>query len=856
MAFAQDGSVPPPAAGNTTAVPAPVISPVPFAAPLRRPGVPPPVAPSAIPAPVTASPVPSPILPAPSAIPSPAGIPAPGAVTPPNPAPGFAVPIPGPAPIPGPTANATGIPGPAANGGGAFNPNLPPSTFGGPATPGPGAPIRPNGFTAPAPGSVNQPPPVETVKVDPAIIASTPLLQGVDHPDQIVVAAFSNETAPQIISLIEFYTGKIILQDQALPATRINFAVTGNISLAEAVFALENLLNMNGVAILPMSGRIFRAVPNAAITTQTPAILSGNDSISSLLTDQSVYSRFFHLDYITSDDAARLLTPFMSPRISALISFERSNSIFVTDTLQNLQRVEEILKKADVESEMMEVTDYIQLKNAKSSDVLTHITHLQAGPLRKYIGTNTSFEADDRTNTIIAVMPKEDKEMVEKIISSLDADVDPTTKAQLFKIKQAVSGTIVTELQQIVSGVQAGNAARPTTSGAPRPPGAAAPAAGPGAGAGLGGAAAAAAATAGSATRDDQFSPYVTIISDDRSNSIVVYGTASDIRQLGDLIDKIDVRLPQVRIEAVITEVTLTKGQVSGLSSFGLSYHFLPGNTTAGTAGSVGGNRDVNITTGTNTVQGGAGPAFTFAGSVTNFGLDTVFNVAATDDKVKVLSAPSVTTTHNSLAEIQVTEEYPIVTSTTTQIQNAATVGNNVTQTVAYQQIGITLQVQPLIGDNGVIQMNITQTDDTIISFIPVNGISQPIIGHRMATSFVSVKDGEVIVLGGLQQTNHNIEHDKVYLLGDLPLIGQLFQPTTYNDTTSELILFIKPTIIEGSSAANLISDETVSKSLASKSVADYLKTGVVTAPPNLVPTPYDPSLATPAKPASAPQRP
>jgi general secretion pathway protein D len=589
---------------------------------------------------------------------------------------------------------------------------------------------------------------------------------------------------------------------------------------------------MNGVAIVPMSGNVFRAVPSQDILTKTPGIAT--EDTMKLPGNEDIYSRFFHLDYITSDDAARLLTPMMSPRISALISFERSNSIFVTDTLLNLQRIAEILKAADIESEIQEDTLYIQLKNAKSSDVLTHLTHLQAGPLKKYIGTNTSFEADDRTNIIIAVTPKANDDMIKKIVASLDADVDPTTRAQVFSIKQAVSGQVVQLLQQIVTGVQQQNTNRPTTNGR-TVPGAVTPGA-PGAGAGVGGAAAAAAAAAATAgtnaDRDQQFSPYVTIVSDDRSNSVVVYGTSSDIRQLGDLIDKIDVTLPQVRIEAVITEVTLTKGQVSGLSSFGLSYHFLPGNTTTGTSGDAGGSRDVVVNTSTDALPGGSTPAFSFTGSLTNFGLDTVFNVASTNDKVKVLSAPSITTTHNAQAEIQVTENYPLITSTTTQIQNAAATGNNITQTVSYTPIGITLTVTPLIGDNGIIQMNITQNDETILSFTPINGIEQPIIGQREATSFVSVKDGQVIVLGGLQQTNHNIEHDKVFLLGDLPLIGQLFQPVTYSDTTSELIIFIKPTIIHSAAISDMIDQEAASQSMASKTVENYLQTGVVL-PPN-----------------------
>jgi general secretion pathway protein D len=822
----QDASAPAPTPA-TSAFPAPQRLmrpglPLPTGAPARAP-VTAAQAPTALAAPAIPGPtLPAPTVlpaPAPSTLPAPVAQPAtafgqPAAGTPPNPAPGIALPI-GPAGTPGGFPQARGI--------GAL------------------APVGPGGIRvgAAAAGA----PPANITKADPALVQATPLLNGIADVDSPTPVMITDMPASQVVRLLELYTGKIILQSQALPATRLTFYSNHDIPLGEAVFSLVNLLGMNGVTIVPLTGNIFRAVPSQDMTTQTPTLLTPGDQMQQLPPNENVYSRFFHLDYMTSDDAARLLTPFMSPRISALISFERSNSIFVTDTLLNLQRVDDILKHADVEAQIQEVTVPIQLHNAKSSDVVTHLTHLQTGPLRKYISTDTSFEADDRTNTIIVITPKATVDLINKLVAGLDADVDPTTKAQVFKIKQAVSGTLVQMLQQVVTGVQNANSARPAAgaaAGRPAAPG------GPGGGGNPGATGTAAAlAAANSATRDDQFSPYVTIVSDDRSNSIIIYGTTSDIRQLGDLIDKIDIPLPQVRIEAVITEVTLTKGQVSGLSSFGISYHFLPGNTTTGTAGDVGGDRNVLVNTSTNTLSGAAGPAFSFDGSLTNFGLDAVFNVATTNDKVKVLSAPSITTTHNSQATILVTENYPIITSTTTQVQNAATVGNNITQTVTYDPIGITLTVTPLIGDNGIIQMNITQNDETILSFIPINGISQPIIGQREATSFVSVRDGEVIVLGGLQQTNHNVEHDKVFFLGDLPLIGQLFQPVSYNDTTSELIIFIKPTIIKSASVADTMAKETVSSSMASKSVAAYLKTGVVLPPPEETDSPPPPQQTT-----------
>jgi general secretion pathway protein D len=716
--------------------------------------------------------------------------------------------------------------------------------------------------TAPPVADLNNPPVNEETSAtapgtnpSPSVYASSnALMDGVPNPDRAVQVNFPDITAQEILRWIEAHTGKFIIQMQTLPATRLSFS-TGldangrprDVPLAEVVFALESLLSINGVVILPMSGPFFRAVPSEMTNPMAPPMLTDEELLGPA--SENIYSRFYHLDYISAADVAQMLQPLMTPRVSSLISFERSNSIMLTDTLTNLQRFDMLIKHADVKPEVQEDFIFIPLENAKSSDLAARLQRLQqTGLLRKYISATATIDSDDRTNQLFIIAPKGSRDLITDMVKKMDIDVDPKTHSEVFYIKQATATTLAQLLQQVVSGQlqSTQNPARaPVRTGAPGAPGFQ-PGALPGQAGGLptpltAGNAPAAAANPGvqqalteAATRDQQFSPYITIVPDDRSNSIIVYGTSSDIRQIGDLIDKIDVLLAQVRIEVVITEVTLTKGQVDGLSSFGIGYHYESGNTTTGAAGGPGGSHDVNITTATNAAPNQSAPAFTFSGSLTNFGLDAVFNVAATNDKVKVLSAPSITATHNTTASVNVGEEYPIVTSTTTQIQNAATVGNNVTSTVSYAQIGITLQVTPLIGDNGYIQMNITQTDDTILNFVSINGIEQPVIGHRNATSYVSVKDGEVIVLGGLQQTNHNIEHDKVFLLGDLPLIGQAFRPTTEQDITSELIIFIKPTIVQSAKEARVIAEENVRNSLASKTVSQYLATGqVVPAPDN-----------------------
>jgi Flp pilus assembly secretin CpaC len=157
------------------------------------------------------------------------------------------------------------------------------------------------------------------------------------------------------------------------------------------------------------------------------------------------------------------------------------------------------------------------------------------------------------------------------------------------------------------------------------------------------------------------------------------------------------------------------------------------------------------------------------------------------------MSAPTIVTTHNKPAEISVGESRPFIESMVSDSNSGGGTKNNVN----YKDVGLTLKVKPLIGNNGIIQMEIEQTVDKNIEVVNVGGMEQPVISKKHATSFVSVADMDVVVLAGLQEKNYDNSGGKIWLLGDLPLVGDLlFTSRTREEITTELIIFIKPTII------------------------------------------------------------
>lgn len=297
-------------------------------------------------------------------------------------------------------------------------------------------------------------------------------------------------------------------------------------------------------------------------------------------------------------------------------------------------------------------------------------------------------------------------------------------------------------------------------------------------------------------TTEFKLSRDVSIECDEYSNSVIICGNVQDIKQIEKIINELDILLDQVRIEVVIAQVTLSNHQTSGLESLGIGYNGVL--NAQGNFQTTGDNR-VNFS-GAGASNNRVGSAFKVNGTLNNFSLSYVFNKARANDKVAVLSAPTIVTTHNREASVKVGESRPVITANFTDVQNQKSIRNSVN----YKDIGIELVVTPLIGQNGIIQMKIDQRIQKINGEVEVDGNKQPIISNRQAVSFVSVQDGGVVVLAGLQEKETIRSKGRLWLLGYIPVIGDLlFSPKTQFEQTNELIIFIRPTIITNPSSTD-----------------------------------------------------
>ncbi len=640
----------------------------------------------------------------------------------------------------------------------------------------------------------------------------TPLEPQIENPDEVVgLIVLSDESPLQVLDMLERLTDKIILRRQDIAAAKINFNSRGPLTKSEAVLALESLLSLNGIMLTDMGGRFMKAVPATNVNSHVPEMIVA--STLEMVPSQQIYAKLFKFDYLQAESTSgTIITPLLSQNSSVVI-FQKSNAILITDALINLQRIEHLITEMDKPQEVREEIQFVKLNFVQAAEMQQRIENLIQGPLKSYLEGNTSVTADERTNQLILITHEGNLEIIMNIVKSVDVDAAPLTSSEVFPLRQAKAEEVVPIIEEIISGQQEGREKDTQVSSNDSNPQSATPQPGPGnppiPGAAPTPATIAANLNSSIANSSLQFSNFVGLSADERTNSIVAYGTHQDLKTLGSLIEKIDIPLPQVLIEAIITQVTLNESRTSGLNGLGFVYggDGLIRTFSEIALGTVDG---VSITNGIIDLE-----------NPDDFSLSAAIVPNDSDGETKVLSAPRIIVSHNEEGIINVSESRPIITSSTA-FSNS---DNNVRSNVEYRDIGIQLTVTPLIGADGTVQMVIEQTIENVVRDIQIDGNPQPVIGKREATSTVSVNDGQIVILGGLQENSIAKSNSYFPIIGRWPLIRNLLGTDSDDFNKTEIIIFIRPKVLKNPTQAGDFATKYIEDELETSAVKEYLKT-------------------------------
>ena len=670
----------------------------------------------------------------------------------------------------------------------------------------------------------------------PPVTAPAPIPPGITVPAPTAPAArpvreagrdatigpikFGDISVDSALERLEVWTGRTVLRPAGLPATSLAFNINQKVTRAEAIQALETLLTLSGIAVTPLGEKFLKVTPLANARSEAPDFIEG--STLGLPPSGRIASKLFQLKFLRVGEFVPQLTNILQAAVGAApVVFEKTNAMLITDSVSNLQRVESLVASLDSPALDGLTPKFYKVQNTTASELVTKLQSLLTGTTATPIGTGTIFQADDRTNQIILMSDTRQVPFFDELIAKLDIAGESSTRQEVIPLMHADATDVSTVLTSLISGqvaasrsatqnnqnqANARNTANALSALANRANNGTQA---NGANAANGGNRAAVNG-AGNAVRTNpitvngpngtfvipgfnqggtsealqQFSTILTVVPDERSNSLVVSGTVDDMRLIKDIVSHLDVLLAQVRIEVVIAEVTLTDAASTGIQALGLT---VQANKLVGFSGTFPG---VSVSNGTVTTNSKGGND-----------LAATLNLSTTPRKsnTNILSVPNIVTSHNKEATLFVGESRPVITS----YQNTGTTNNSAsgyTSNVTYKDIGINLTVKPLIGKDGSVQLDIKQEVNDILDNVTIDGNSQPVIGSRTNNTFVSVNSGDIIVLGGLQRKSTNKSTSR---LAGIPIIGDLLGARSREDTRTDLVFFLRPYVLTNTPVDN-----------------------------------------------------
>ena len=713
------------------------------------------------------------------------------------------------------------------------------------------------------------------------VVLPTSVRDGED--ENLVSLSFKDAPLDIVLDHYAELTGRTIIKSPGVPQVLINLKYQRQFSETMSLVAIESILAMNNIALVPLGEELLKVIPIAELRTHGMEINKNRPGQDTPETDK-METRIFELDHLAMSDIQPILDG-LKHSYGKIQSLERINGFMITDTAANLKRIADIVDYLDTALQNKVETKIYELYNAEAGDVASRLNELiqdsqerqppQAavnrrisaairprGPVipgtpaaatpsisteqdlanRGIVQGEVKLVADERTNILIVISRPSNFSFFDKIVDVLDKEIEEEMAVDVVVVplEYATAEDIAGILNDFVGAATEGQNDLPRGSQSTAEA--------------QGGEAAASRSTAlqeyvrrrleaaqsrttrtpasqGTSEVEEgdlgRLSSETRILADQRTNSLLLMGRNSDIVVLKGVIDDLDIMLSQVLIEAVILEVNLSDNLQHGINWLQRSFT-VSNEETVGPGGGLTVRQPVIGFGGGQRLQDGlpfldgsqidreVGEANVAAGGLSYYAtffdlnVDAVLRLAASSSDARILSTPVVVTTDNTEARILVGESRPVVTSTST------TAGGVARNTFQYQEIGISLNVTPRINPMNFVVMDVTQTADNVGGFEVIDGNNVPIITRREMQAQIGVENRGTIALGGLISSDDLNSESKIPILGDLPLIGNLFKFASKNDNRTELLVLITPYVM--SSPAEIFTE---TKRLRDRSFTD-----------------------------------
>ncbi|MEA9555629.1 type II secretion system secretin GspD [Xanthomonas nasturtii] len=576
-------------------------------------------------------------------------------------------------------------------------------------------------------------------------------------------------------------TGITFIVDTRVQGT-VNVARAQAMSEADLLGMLLAVLRANGLIAVSSGPSTYRIIPDDTAAQQPGSAASGNLGFA---------TQVFTLQRVDARSAAEILKPLIG-RGGVIMALPQGNSLLIADYADNLRRIRGLVAQIDTDRAAI---DTVTLRNSSAQELARTLTSLfgQAGERSAVL----SVLPVDSSNSLIV---RGDPALVQRVVRTamdLDGRAERRGDVSVVRLQHASAEQLLPVLQQLVgqtpgNEAQAGQDARSTAVDV------------------------AAAGTAQTQVIAPAAGKRPVIVRYPGSNALIINADPETQRALMDVIRQLDVHREQVLVEAIVVEISDTAAKRLGVQLLlagrngtvpliatqysGAAPGIVP--LAAAAAGTRSGNDDDDSVleqarnVAAQSLLGLSGGLIGLAGQSNDAVFGMIIDAVKSDTGSNLLSTPSIMTLDNEQARILVGQEVPI---TTGEVLGAA--NDNPFRTIQRQDVGVELEVRPQINTAGGITLAIKQEVSAIAG--PVSAQSSELVfNKRQIETRVVVENGAIVALGGLLDQNDRQTVEKVPLLGDVPGLGALFRHKSRNRDKTNLMVFIRPTIIRDAADA------------------------------------------------------
>ncbi len=611
-------------------------------------------------------------------------------------------------------------------------------------------------------------------------------------------------------------TGRTFIIDPSVQG-RVSVVTQRPLSRSEYFELFLSTLRANGFVAVPAAGGALRIQPAATAASAAGRINRRAPSPSAFVTE------IIRLRGLDAASALQAVRPLVSREGSVTAS---RNSIIVADFADNVARIRQIIASIDRDSASTRV---LALQNAGAREIAEALTALTAQGGEGGRGGGVSIVPIDSSNSIALRGDAATVARMVEIARDLDRRAASGTELRVVFLEHADAAELLPVLQQLLG--QAASVAAPSTTtatgrtrggttantapaSAPAPTPAAAPAGGGG----------------------SVFGNKPSIVTRfEGANAIVIAAPAEVQRQLGEVIRQLDQRRPQVLVEAIIVEISDTAARQLGVQLLlagtkGSNIPFAVTNYSNASpniltiGGAIAAERlrttttRVNgqvVTTNENSpiadalqeaaaaeLLGTTGGLFGLGFRAGNAIFGAILNAVQSDNKSNLLATPSVVTVDNKEARFLAGQEVPVTTG-----EALSDNFDNAFRTVQRQDVGVTLEVKPQINAGDAVRLELRVEVSSIAGTVGSRTSADLILNKREIEDTIIVDDGDIIAVGGLLNDNERRTLERIPVLGDIPVVGNLFKSRTRSREKTNLMVFIRPTILRSAADTRAMSD-------------------------------------------------